>query len=64
VRLSLVLGSTAVCLVTIALATSVFGLSFGRAALLAPVFVGSVGAVAALVVLWVKAAFDSVRSGG
>jgi hypothetical protein len=61
VRLPLVVASTVVCVASISVATLAFDLSFSRAALLAPVLVASVGALAALLVLWGKAARGSVR---
>jgi hypothetical protein len=60
VRLSLVLGSTAVSLALVALAMLVLDLSFARAALLAPVLVASVGAILALLVLWGRAALGQL----
>ena len=45
----------------VALAALVFGLSFERAALLAPAIVLCVGGAAALLILWGKAALDVWR---
>ena len=48
-------------LALVALAALVFGLSFERAALLAPAIVICVGGAIALVVLWAKAAVEPWR---
>jgi hypothetical protein len=48
-------------LLVVVLAAVVFGLSFERAALLAPAIVICVGGVIALLVLWGKAALDPLR---
>ena len=61
-RLSLLLGSAAVSLALVALASVVLDLSFEHALLLAPVIVLSVGAVAGLLVLWGKAALEPLRA--
>ena len=45
----------------VAVAALVFGLSFERAALLAPAIVICIGGVVALVVLWTKAALEPWR---
>lgn len=63
-RVSLLVGSAAVSLGLVALATVVLDLSFARAALLAPVIVASAGAVIALAVLWGKAAVEPLRRRG
>ncbi len=57
----LVLGSAFACAVAVALAAFVFDLRFERAAVLAPVIVVSVGALAALIVLWTRVAWESIR---
>jgi uncharacterized membrane protein YidH (DUF202 family) len=59
--LRLVLGSAIGCAVAVALAALVFDLRFERAVVLAPVIVVSVGALAALVVLWTRVAWESLR---
>jgi hypothetical protein len=61
VRLSVVLASAAASLGLVALASVALGLSFERAVLLAPVIVLSAGAVVALVVIWSRAARDTLR---
>ena len=48
-------------LLVVALAALVFGLSFERAALLAPAIVICIGGAVALVVLWTKAALEPWR---
>ena len=47
----------------ILVATLGFDLSFGRAALLAPVLVLSLGALVGLVLLWTRVALESLRKG-
>ena len=59
--LRLVVWSTVACAAVTALAALVFDLRFERAAVLAPVIVISVGAAAALVVLWTRIALESLR---
>jgi hypothetical protein len=61
VRLSVLIGATIGVLGVVALAALVFGLSFERAALLAPAIVLCVGGAIALVVLWGKAALEPWR---
>jgi len=48
-------------LAVVALAAVVFGLSFERAALLAPAIVICVGGAVGLVLLWTKAGLDTWR---
>ncbi len=57
----LALLSTALTLVSFALAIWPFGLSAGRAALLAPVFVLTAGAAAAMIIVWGKVILQEVR---
>jgi len=45
----------------VALAVWLFGLSFDRAAVLAPLFVAVAGAAAALFVLWARVGWESLR---
>ena len=59
--LRLALASALVALALVAVAVGLFGLSFERAAVLAPVFVLSLGAVAGLLLLWARVALDSLR---
>lgn len=60
----LLLLSAAVTLVLFGLAVWPFGLSAERAALLAPVFVLTLGAGAGLILLWAKVVLESVRGRG
>jgi hypothetical protein len=53
--------SAAAALVLIAVATWVFELSLERAVLLAPVLVATAGATVALLVLWTRVAYESLR---
>ena len=59
VKLTLV--SAVVVLALAALVAWLFDISFGRAAVLTPVFVLTLGAAAALVLLWAKVVLASVR---
>jgi hypothetical protein len=61
VRIPVLLAATIGVLGVVALAALVFGLSFERAALLAPAIVICVGGVIALLVLWGKAALEPWR---
>jgi hypothetical protein len=58
---ALALSGVACAALVLAVATFT-DLSLGRAALLAPVLVLSVGAIAFLVVLWGKVAYESLRA--
>ena len=62
-RLPLALLWLAVCAGLDALAAWLLGWSFERAVVLAPVVVAVAGAVAFLVVLWARVAWESARSG-
>jgi hypothetical protein len=53
--------ATAACLGLTALVAWLLGWPFARAAYLAPVIVASLGAVAGLVVLWTRVAWESLR---
>jgi hypothetical protein len=53
--------SAAVCLALAGLVALVFGVSFERAAVLAPVIVVAAGAVGAVAVLWTRVAVESLR---
>jgi len=55
------LGASAAVTALVVLAVWLTGLSFQRAALLAPVLVIGVGAVAGLVVFWGRTGWDSLR---
>jgi hypothetical protein len=57
-RVSLVLASALACIAAVGLASWLFDWSFTKAAVLAPVIVVSFGAVAALVVFWMRIALD------
>jgi len=59
--LPLIVLSAAVTIALVLVATLGFELSFGRAALLAPVLVLSFGALVGLVLLWTRVALESVR---
>jgi O-antigen/teichoic acid export membrane protein len=61
VRVSIVAVAVLGTFALVALAALVFGLSFERAALLAPAIVICIGGVVALVVLWTKAALEPWR---
>jgi hypothetical protein len=63
-RLRLTLLSLAVCAGLDALAAWLLDWSFERAVILAPVVVAVAGAVAFLVVLWTRVAWESVRRRG
>jgi hypothetical protein len=54
--------SALIVVVLVFLGMLVFDLPFQNAVVLAPVFVLSVGAIAFLVILWTKVAYDSIRS--
>jgi hypothetical protein len=56
-----ILASTFVTVALVALAVWLFGLSFDRAAVLAPLFVAVAGAAAALFVLWARVGWESLR---
>jgi hypothetical protein len=60
-RLRLVFGSAIACVAAVAIAALVFELRFERAVVLAPVIVVSAGALAGLIVLWVRIAWESLR---
>jgi hypothetical protein len=60
-RISLMIAVAIGSLGVVAIAALVFGLSFERAALLAPAIVLCVGAAVALVVIWTKAALEPWR---
>ena len=60
-RLPLLVVATVGTLAVVAVAALVFGLSFERAALLAPAIVICVGGAIGLVVLWGKAALEPWR---
>jgi ATP/ADP translocase len=60
-RLRLVFGSVAACAGLTALAAWLLNWSFERAAILSPLVVAVAGAVAFLVVLWTRVAWESVR---
>jgi hypothetical protein len=60
-RLSVLVVATLGTFGLVALAALVFGLSFERAALLAPAIVICVGGAAGLLILWGKAALDVYR---
>ena len=55
------MGASAAVTALVVLAVWLTGLSFQRAALLAPVLVIGVGAVAGLVVFWGRTGWDSLR---
>ena len=59
--LRVLLGSAAACAAITAFAALVFDMSFERAAVLAPVIVLTAGATVALVLLWTKVIWESVR---
>ena len=59
--LGLAVGSVVACAAAVAVAAFVFELRFERAVVLAPVIVVSFGAVAALIVLWSRVAWESLR---
>jgi hypothetical protein len=61
-RLRLVLGSLAACVGLTAVAARLLGWPFERAVILAPVVVMVAGAMAFLVVLWVRVAWESIRN--
>jgi hypothetical protein len=56
-----VLASLAACAALTALAALAFDWSFERAAILSPLVVAVAGAVAFLVVLWTRVAWESLR---
>jgi hypothetical protein len=59
------LAFSAVACTTLVLVVAVFtDLSLARAAVLAPVLVFSVGAIAFLIVLWGKVAYESLKDRG
>jgi ATP/ADP translocase len=60
-RIRVVLASVAACAGLTALAAWVLDWSFERAAILSPVVVAVAGAVAFLVVLWARVAWESLR---
>jgi len=60
-RLSVMLAVAVGSLAVVALSALVFGLSFERAALLAPAIVICVGGAVGLLVLWGKAALEPWR---
>ena len=60
-RVPVLVAATVGVLGVVALSALVFGLSFERAALLAPAIVLCVGGAIALVILWGKAAIDVWR---
>jgi hypothetical protein len=60
-RVSMWVGVAVGVLAVVALSALVFGLSFERAALLAPAIVICVGGALALLILWGKAALDVWR---
>jgi hypothetical protein len=55
------LASALIVVALVFLGMLVFDLPFQNAVILAPVFVLSVGAVAFLVILWTKVAYESLR---
>ncbi|MFN2466785.1 MAG: hypothetical protein ABR521_01430 [Gaiellaceae bacterium] len=59
--LRLLLGSAAACAAITAVAALAFDMSFERAAVLAPVIVVTAGATVAVVLLWTKVIWESVR---
>jgi hypothetical protein len=63
-RLRLAFVSVAVCAGLTALAAWLLDWSFQRAAILSPVVVAVAGAVAFLVVLWTRVAWESIRGRG
>jgi hypothetical protein len=58
------LGISAACVALLIVGGMLFGLSFERAAFLAPLLVICLGGVAFLVVLWAKVIRDSLRGRG
>ena len=60
-RVKLYVVSAAGCLAATALVAWVLGWSFERAAFLAPVIVVSAGAVAGLVLLWTRVAWEALK---
>ena len=56
--------SAVLCAVLIVAVAAFTDLSLGRAAVLAPVLVVSVGAIAFLIVLWGKVAYESITGRG
>ena len=56
-----ILASSLVTVALVALAVWVFGLSFDRAAVLAPLLVAVAGSAAALFVLWARVGWESLR---
>ncbi len=60
-RIRGILLSLAACVGLTALAALLFGWSFERAVILAPLVVAVAGAVAFLVVLWTRVAWESIR---
>lgn len=60
-RVRLTLFTVAACAGLTALAALVLGWSFERAVILSPVVVAVAGAVAFLVVLWTRVAWESIR---
>jgi hypothetical protein len=63
-RLQVVLLSVAACAGLTALAAWLLDWSFERAAILSPLVVAVAGAVAFLVVLWTRIAWESIRGAG
>jgi hypothetical protein len=61
VRARTVVTATAACLGLTALAAWLFAWSFEKAAFLSPVIVVAAGALAGLVVLWTRDAWESLR---
>ncbi len=60
-RIRLTLAVVAACAGLTAFAAWVLGWSFERAAILSPVVVAVAGAVAFLVVLWTRVAWEAIR---
>lgn len=56
-----ILVSALVTVGLVALAVWLFGLSLDRAAILAPLFVAVAGSAAALIVLWARVGWESLR---
>jgi hypothetical protein len=55
------IGSALACAAAVAIAAFIFELRLERAVVLAPVIVVAVGALAALIVLWTRVAWESIR---
>jgi hypothetical protein len=64
VRVRTVVLSTVACVALVLAVAAFTKLSLERAAVLAPVLVVSVGAIAFLIVLWGKVAYESLRGRG